>query len=397
MEYISATEASEKWGVSVRQVQRLLADNRIPGAKKYGRSWMIPCHADKPAALRRDSGLPEKSLSSDLSYVIASTTLPMPGNNPDGILEIMREERLRLQYEAELAYLRGDFARVIDCYRKTEGDEAVKLRACPVAAAAAISLGDYRAYTEIEAYLKGCIKAGQDGYIAPFAELILASVAVSVIAPNMAPEWLKEGDFSALPPQLNPQYILYLRAKYFLCIGQYETALAVAQTALAFSVAEQGITFMDIYLRVVWALTCHFLGREDEAKRILLAVMGITMPHGFITPLAEPVSDFGGLIEECLEETYPAYYDPLIAQWQNTVKNWVSFHNHFTQDNISMILSRREYYIAQLVARRVPYAEIAKLYGISVGRLKNIMLEIYEKLFISGRDELSQYITYKKQ
>ena len=34
MEYISAIEASIKWGVSLRQVQRLLADGRIPRAKK---------------------------------------------------------------------------------------------------------------------------------------------------------------------------------------------------------------------------------------------------------------------------------------------------------------------------------------------------------------------------
>jgi len=54
MEYISASEASEKWGVSLRQVQRLLAGNRIPRAKKYGRSWMIPDDAEKPGDARRD-------------------------------------------------------------------------------------------------------------------------------------------------------------------------------------------------------------------------------------------------------------------------------------------------------------------------------------------------------
>ncbi|MCE5328991.1 excisionase family DNA-binding protein, partial [bacterium] len=41
MDYISVSEASERWGVSLRQVQRLLADGRIPNTKKYGRSWMI--------------------------------------------------------------------------------------------------------------------------------------------------------------------------------------------------------------------------------------------------------------------------------------------------------------------------------------------------------------------
>ena len=45
---ISVVEASEKWGVSLRQVQRLLVANRIPRAKKIGRSWIIPADAVKP-------------------------------------------------------------------------------------------------------------------------------------------------------------------------------------------------------------------------------------------------------------------------------------------------------------------------------------------------------------
>lgn len=67
--------------------------------------------------------------------------------------------------------------------------------------------------------------------------------------------------------------------------------------------------------------------------------MGIALPHGFITPFAELVSDFGGLMEQCLEEAFPACFDAVIEQWKRTVKNWVTFHNHFTKDNITLILS----------------------------------------------------------
>ncbi|MEN6639566.1 MAG: helix-turn-helix transcriptional regulator, partial [Smithella sp.] len=86
------------------------------------------------------------------------------------------------------------------------------------------------------------------------------------------------------------------------------------------------------------------------------------------------------------------YYASVVRQWQQTAKNWTVFHNHFTEDNITLILSLREFHFAQLVARHVPYAKIAKQFNISVGRLKNIMLEIYEKLYISGRDELAHYV-----
>lgn len=403
MAYISVEEAAVKWGVSTRQVQRLLADNRIPDAKKYGRAWMIPADAAKPVDARREKleqKTPQQGLTEDLHALLAATVGPMPAGNPDGILAIAGEERVRRQYEAELAYLRGDFKLALLCYQEAQKDEAAKLRASLVAVAAAISLGDYEEYIKIETYLKSRMNNGFDRDISAIAELALASAAVSALAPNMVPGWLKQGDFSAFLPWAKPQfmqYLLYLRAKYLLCVGQYENAYTVAQTALAFSAGAQGITYADIYLRIAYALASHFLGREDEAGRILREAMGAALPHGFITPFAEPVSDFGGLIEKCLLQTYPACYDNLITQWQNTVHNWLSFHSRFTRNNVQRILTRREFYLAQMVARHIPYADIAKQYGISVGRLKNIMLEIYEKLCISGRDELAQFILYKKQ
>lgn len=393
MEYLSAAEISNKWGVSARQVQRLLAGGRIPGAKKCGRVWMIPENAEKPPDPRREEKLPQNTLSSDLARVIAATTVPMPDGNPDAVLDTVREERLRLQFEGELAYLRGDFRRTMRCFQKTEGDDTARLRACPAAIAAAISLGDYRTYTEICSYLKKYAKADKNGDIAVFAELALATAAVSVIAPRMAPDWLIEGDFSLLPAQARPD-ALYLRAKYFHCVGNYEAMLAVAQTALTLSASSQGFTMPEIYLRVTCAAACHALGRENDAKRWLLEAMQTALPYGFVTPFAEVVTTLGGLMERCLKEAFPACYDAVMDQWQRTWKNWISFHNQFAKDNITLMLSLREYHLAVLVAQHVPYAKIAKEHCISVGRLKNIVLEIYEKLLISSRDELSQYVRW---
>ena len=168
--------------------------------------------------------------------------------------------------------------------------------------------------------------------------------------------------------------------------------LAVAQTALTLSAQPQGFTTTDIYLRVTCAVACYCLERDDEARRWLLEAMRICLPHGFITPFAEVVTALGGLMEQCLEREFPACRDAVLGQWKRTWKNWIAFHNRFTKDNITLMLTLREYHLALLVAQRVPYAKIARQHGISVGRLKNIMLEIYEKLYISGREELAKYI-----
>ena len=46
--YLSVQETAERWGVTSRQVQILCKENRIPGASKISRIWVIPEGVDKP-------------------------------------------------------------------------------------------------------------------------------------------------------------------------------------------------------------------------------------------------------------------------------------------------------------------------------------------------------------
>lgn len=59
MDYISVREASQKWNISIRRVQKLCEDNRIEGVARFGRSWMIPKTAEKPADPRKARGRKE--------------------------------------------------------------------------------------------------------------------------------------------------------------------------------------------------------------------------------------------------------------------------------------------------------------------------------------------------
>jgi DNA binding domain, excisionase family len=52
MEFISTKEASEKWGISERRIQKLCEEGRIPGVFRFGRSWAIPKDAEKPVDAR---------------------------------------------------------------------------------------------------------------------------------------------------------------------------------------------------------------------------------------------------------------------------------------------------------------------------------------------------------
>ncbi len=52
MDFISVQEASIKWSISERRIQKLCEENRIPGITKFSRIWIIPKDAEKPVDRR---------------------------------------------------------------------------------------------------------------------------------------------------------------------------------------------------------------------------------------------------------------------------------------------------------------------------------------------------------
>lgn len=53
MDYMTLKEASEKWGISSRQVNYYCVEDRIPGAVKIAGVWLIPKDAEKAIDERR--------------------------------------------------------------------------------------------------------------------------------------------------------------------------------------------------------------------------------------------------------------------------------------------------------------------------------------------------------
>ena len=48
MEYLTASETAERWGISRRRVSKLCQDGRVEGAVLKGKTWLIPSTAQKP-------------------------------------------------------------------------------------------------------------------------------------------------------------------------------------------------------------------------------------------------------------------------------------------------------------------------------------------------------------
>lgn len=56
MEILTIKEVAEKWNVTPRRIQKMCADGRILGARKFGRDWAIPIDTEKPLDARVKTG-----------------------------------------------------------------------------------------------------------------------------------------------------------------------------------------------------------------------------------------------------------------------------------------------------------------------------------------------------
>lgn len=56
LEWITAQQAADKWGITARRVQALCANGQIEGIQRLGRAWLIPKDAPKPADGRAKNG-----------------------------------------------------------------------------------------------------------------------------------------------------------------------------------------------------------------------------------------------------------------------------------------------------------------------------------------------------
>ena len=78
MEYLSVHDMSKKWNIKERHLTAYCRDNRIAGARKIGKEWMIPSDAIKPID-KRTKEFEEYKLEIEKN----NTTIPYTESNSE--------------------------------------------------------------------------------------------------------------------------------------------------------------------------------------------------------------------------------------------------------------------------------------------------------------------------
>ena len=328
----------------------------------------------------------------DLPIIGPATDFKMfPRRNPDSALKGLEGAACTF-CEAELAIARCDFSRGKTLAEKLLGDDKYVLAAVRIGLIAAVGLGDLKFFDQVLRSLEEYRRRAPSAQSALGVEITEAWIRQFLWIPTGYPEWMFRFDLSDIPEPWRAA-VAYLGVKIRIAQGSFESAYAAASLFLNFVCPQQDLSAASSHAKIACAVACRETGRTEEMMKWLDETVRLLAPHGFLLPFLlfmhgshkSPVEE---LIAEIAPEQVPRYRELSKCYFANLIRA----RNHYTGEHATTALSFREFYLAMLLKRDMSYKELSGRFGITVGRTKNIVSSIYDKLGIHSSGELRDLV-----
>lgn len=101
MEYLTVTQAAEKWGISTRRVRLLCANGEIEGVIRKGKLYMIPAETEKPLDKRK---LPNKRKRGEFADILTEIDIKKVKLDSMRPLTAGETQRLRDEFMVDFTY-----------------------------------------------------------------------------------------------------------------------------------------------------------------------------------------------------------------------------------------------------------------------------------------------------
>ena len=413
--YIPIAEAAEKWNISPRQVQNLCRAGSVPGAVRFGRSWMIPDKASKPADGRTKGARAEKAQNAaNLPMPRKSPFLTMtdlytkPGSAEKCIASLDNHPEAQALFAAEIAYSRGDIDQVIAHAQyflsHRSGFYAVNAGGM-LLALAAMWRGDIYLWRQAKLHIfEAPCRNEEDRDI---LSLSLACVDSSVRDFSNYPEWFVRGQFGHLPSDAHPAaWVFYLKYLLFYAqdraVNQVKTVDVTGRGMIRFipHIAEPMIAQLsvehkiipEIYLRLLAATAYHQCGDEKSAVFHVDAAIALALPDGFLGILAEYRRNLDFLLDDRLALADLEAFKRYKELHRGLLTGWTKLHNSLLSKSVSRALTIREREIACLAAFGLSNSEISSQLHISVDSVKKAVYDAMNKTGVNKREKLGAFV-----
>ena len=397
MDYITAKEAAERWGITVRRVQQYCKDGLLPGATKMGTVWMVPKDAEPPVLGRQgaaENGIPGVYQLTPFRLAMPLLNSSYPVGGCVDYINAMPDPDDRNIALGEYYFFSGrgeDSARVTEPYLSSH-DPALRFSASLVNAFANLSRGRSDLARIAMGNVQEQVRLGlasdapKEFHAIGIFTATTASVLLHLPVPPIPPleEYLKY-----LPGGLR-MYGCYVLAHKAYLVGDYSRCLTFADAGIALSMEPYPIP--TIYAHIIAAVALMNLKQRKEAEERMEKAWALAQPDDLIQPFGEHHGLLQGLIEIYFKKERPKEYERIIAITYAFSRTWREIHNPDTGHDVADNLSTMEFTIAMLYSRGWSAKEIGGHMNLSIRRVRNHLTTIYDKLDVRNRDEMRRFM-----
>lgn len=274
----------------------------------------------------------------------------------------------------------------------THDNISVRVSACWISAYCNLTLGHiHQTRFAMEEIKLAMASINEHTSVQDRATAAFVSIASCVLLHLPIPEGLPplEEVLRLLPMGLR-YYGMYVLAHHIYLQEDYSKSLGIVEAALA--IQEQIYPISNIYLHLIATMDCMSLKQPEKAKKHLMAAWELSRPDDLIAGLAQHHGLLGGMLEAALKKEYPDDFKRIINITYQFSAGWRKVHNPDTGHDVADNLTTTEFAIAMLAARDWSNKEISGHMGISVNTVKDVVSKVLQKLNISQRKELRQYM-----
>lgn len=412
MDYIKIDEMAQIWGISPRRLQTLCKEGKIEGAQRFGRAWMIPKAAVKPAdgrtkeakAARQNQEEENLPLPRKTPFLYMSDLYSVPGSADQVAKTLADNHEAQVLFEAEVAYSRGQIDKVYEhanyLLEKHSGFFAIvsagmRLGLC------AIWRGDLAMWRQAKIHIaEAPAQTDADREILSFSLMALDSMLYDVAS---FPDWFKIGRFELLPSDALPAAKVFY-AKFLYAVGY---AVATRQTDME---GLHGLTLMSIlpptiepmisqamadrsivsemYLRLTCAAIYRAAGDDVQAAYHIDRAIALALPDKLYGLLAEYCRTQGALLEQRLSMVDPQAWSEVKKLYKVYNEGWSKLSGAVRGKSLITTLSPKEREVAKLAAFGMSNAQIAQKLNLSLAMVKQSIRITSEKSGMS-RDQFA--------
>lgn len=191
-------------------------------------------------------------------------------------------------------------------------------------------------------------------------------------------------------PEGTRLYLLYAVAHALYLQRKYEEALGVTRSALIMAAGR--FPTVCVYLNLIGAMVATNLHDGDLAADFFHRAWQLAEPEDYIQPFVEHHGMLQGQIERYIRDAQPQVYNRIAEKVLSFSRGWMKIHNPDSVNKVTDRLSPYEFSLAMMAARGKSNQEIADYMHISVNTVKARLSGIYQKVEVSDRRELEQFL-----